>query len=100
MVIDCHVHVCAASPGHGSLSESLLKSLPFRFMQWRLGIGAYGPETERAMEAKLAETIAQTEKLNAAYPATVLAWVGSEAVKTKAMSLWSALPVSTFSESA
>jgi len=66
MVIDCHVHVCAASPGHGSLSESLLKSLPFRFMQWRLGVGAYGPETERAMEAKLAETIAQTEKLDTA----------------------------------
>src|SRR3712207_1634816 len=66
MVIDCHVHMCAASPGHGSISPSLLRSIPFRFMQWRLGVGSYGPETERAMEKKLAETIAQTEKLDAA----------------------------------
>ena len=66
MVIDCHVHVCAATPGHGSLSTSLLKSVPFRFMQWRLGIGPYAAETEREMERKLAETIAQTEKLDAA----------------------------------
>src|SRR2546428_7082076 len=65
MVIDCHVHVCAASPGHGSLSLSLLKSIPFRFMQWQLGIVPYAAETEREMERKLSETIAQNEKLDA-----------------------------------
>ena len=53
MVIDCHVHVCAASPGHGTMSQSLLDSLPFRFMRWRLGLGTFGPETERDLESLL-----------------------------------------------
>ena len=66
MILDVHVHTCAASPGHGFMSEKLFKSLPFRFMRWRLGLGQYGPETERELEKKLAETIDGTEKLDAA----------------------------------
>jgi predicted TIM-barrel fold metal-dependent hydrolase len=66
MVIDCHVHVCAASPGHGSMSQSLLDSIPFRFMRWRLGLGKFGPETERQLEALLAQTITETTRLDAA----------------------------------
>lgn len=66
MILDCHVHVCAATPGHGSMSQSLLDSLPFRFMRWRLGLGEFGPETERQLEALLARTIAETTELDAA----------------------------------
>jgi predicted TIM-barrel fold metal-dependent hydrolase len=66
MIIDVHVHVCAATPGHGSMSRKLLNSLPFRFMRWRLGLGVYSAETERDLEAKLAETIVGSEKLDAA----------------------------------
>src|SRR5204863_412543 len=61
-----YVHTCAASPGHGFISQRLFKSLPFRFMRWRLGLGEYGPQTERELERKLSETIAGTEKLDAA----------------------------------
>ena len=38
MLIDCHVHIAACTPGHGSMSAKLLNSIPFRFMQWRFGI--------------------------------------------------------------
>jgi len=57
MLVDCHVHVCACTPGHGSMSPRLLNSIAFRFMRWRLGIPGYGEETERAIERKLIETI-------------------------------------------
>ena len=57
MIIDCHVHICAMSPGHGSMSPKLLNSLPFRFMRWRLGLKGTDEQTERDLEAKLLETI-------------------------------------------
>src|SRR3954447_13203901 len=66
MILDVHVHTCAASPGHGFVSQRLFKSLPFRFMRWRLGLGDYGPGTERELEQKLVETIDGAEKLDAA----------------------------------
>src|SRR5690349_16993736 len=66
MIIDCHVHICAATPGHGTMSQPLLNSLAFRFMRWRLGLGKFGPETERDLEALLARTIAETTHLDAA----------------------------------
>jgi predicted TIM-barrel fold metal-dependent hydrolase len=66
MILDVHVHTCAASPGHGFMSDRLFKSLPFRFMRWRLGLGEYGPQTERELERKLLETIDGAEKLDAA----------------------------------
>ena len=66
MILDVHVHTCAASPGHGFLSNRLFKSLPFRFMRWRLGLGDYGPGTERELEAKLSGLIEGTAKLDAA----------------------------------
>src|SRR3954453_15524366 len=66
MIIDCHVHICSATPGHGSMSQSLLDSLPFRFMRWRLGLGKFGPETERQLEELLPRTIAETTRLDAA----------------------------------
>ena len=59
MIVDCHVHACATTPDHGSLSPRLRKSLTFRFTRWRLGIAGDDDETmERGMEAKLVETVA------------------------------------------
>jgi predicted TIM-barrel fold metal-dependent hydrolase len=66
MVIDCHVHVLALTPAHGSTSPHLLGTLPFRFMRWRLGIPGDDEATERALEAKLVATIDENTKLDAA----------------------------------
>jgi uncharacterized protein len=38
MNIDCHVHICAFTPGRGHMSDRLINSIPFRFMRWRLGL--------------------------------------------------------------
>src|SRR3954465_2773513 len=53
MIIDAHAHVCAISPGHGKMAERLMKSLPFRFMRWRLGIVGSDEQSERQIESKL-----------------------------------------------
>jgi predicted TIM-barrel fold metal-dependent hydrolase len=66
MRIDCHVHISALTPGHGLMSRRLLRSLPFRFMKWRLGTRGEGEPLERAIAAKLASTIAQTDSIDAA----------------------------------
>ena len=67
MIIDCHVHACAATPGHGSLSERLLRQWSTRFMRWRLGITApYGEPLERQAEARLVETVNGVELLDRA----------------------------------
>ncbi|HEX4056250.1 MAG TPA: amidohydrolase family protein [Tepidisphaeraceae bacterium] len=66
MRIDCHVHISALIDGHGSMSRRLLRSLPFRFMRWRLGISGEDESTERAIEATLARTIAETDAIDAA----------------------------------
>jgi predicted TIM-barrel fold metal-dependent hydrolase len=60
VILDCHVHVAACTPGHGSMSPKLLSSIPFRFMQSRFGIRGASEETERALEKKLVETIDQS----------------------------------------
>src|ERR1700730_10549984 len=67
MIVDCHVHACATTPGHGSLSRQLLKKWNFRFIRWRLGLtGDDGEALERGAEAKLVESINGTEALDAA----------------------------------
>src|SRR5207237_916836 len=66
MIIDCHVHISALTPGHGMMSEKLLDSIAFRFMQRRLNLPGRDVATERALEAKLALTLDGTEKLDAA----------------------------------
>jgi predicted TIM-barrel fold metal-dependent hydrolase len=66
MVIDCHVHISACTPGHGYMSPRLLGSVPFRFMRWQYGLKG----TDEAAERKLAETLVsqidQTPGLDAA----------------------------------
>jgi predicted TIM-barrel fold metal-dependent hydrolase len=66
MRVDCHVHVAACTPGHGSMSPRLLGSLPFRFMRWRMGLVGADERTERALEAHLARVITETTDLDAA----------------------------------
>ena len=65
MRIDCHVHISALTPGHGLMSDRLLRSLPFRFMKWRLGTRGEGEPLERAIEAKLAGTLVETDGIDA-----------------------------------
>ena len=65
-IIDCHVHVSAVTPGHGSMSRRLLDSAAFRFMRWRFRLRGQDERTERDLEAILARTIQQTEQLDAA----------------------------------
>lgn len=67
MIVDCHVHVCATTPGHGSMSDRLLRSFPFRFMRWRLGLSDDNGEAgERDVETKLLDTISGTPEMDAA----------------------------------
>src|SRR5213592_1774427 len=66
LIIDCHVHISALTPGHGMMSQKLLDSIAFRFMQRRLNLPGRDVATERALEAKLALTLDGTEKLDAA----------------------------------
>jgi predicted TIM-barrel fold metal-dependent hydrolase len=66
MIVDCHVHVCATTPGHGSVSPRLRKSTAFWFMRWRLALpGDKDQELlERTIEAKLVETINGTPEID------------------------------------
>ena len=66
MIIDCHVHLCAFTPGHGATSDHLLSTLPFRFMRWRLGMIGQDAQTERNLEQKLLGLLHDTPRLDAA----------------------------------
>jgi predicted TIM-barrel fold metal-dependent hydrolase len=67
MIVDCHVHVCATTPGHGCVSTQLLVSLPFRFMCWRLGVpGAISQAAEKAAAAVFNATVNGNELIDAA----------------------------------
>jgi predicted TIM-barrel fold metal-dependent hydrolase len=67
MIIDCHVHVCATTPGHGSISVQLLTGLPFRFMRWRLGLpGDLSEAAEKAVAASLRATVNGTKEIDKA----------------------------------
>jgi predicted TIM-barrel fold metal-dependent hydrolase len=77
MIIDCHVHISAFTPAHGSMSEHLNKSAAFRFMRWRFGMVGADESTERALETKLAQTINQTPEIDA------VALLAFDAVYTK-----------------
>ena len=66
MIIDSHVHISALLPGHGHMSQRLLQSAPFLFMRLRFGIWGTDASTERAIEARLAQTIDDTREIDAA----------------------------------
>lgn len=66
MVIDCHLHLCAFTPEHGGTSAHLLRTMPFRFMRWRLGMVGADAATERALERKFAQLMVETPQVDAA----------------------------------
>jgi predicted TIM-barrel fold metal-dependent hydrolase len=66
LILDCHVHISACTPEHGFTSERLLNSIPFRYLRWKFGLVGADASTERAMEAKLDETIRGTPEIDAA----------------------------------
>ncbi|MDB5358076.1 MAG: metal-dependent hydrolase superfamily protein [Phycisphaerales bacterium] len=66
MIIDCHVHISATTPGHGTMSPRILNSFIFRFMRFCFGITGEDAASERALEKLLADTIAGATKLDAA----------------------------------
>jgi predicted TIM-barrel fold metal-dependent hydrolase len=66
MIVDCHVHVCACTPMHGSMSARLQNSLAFRFMRWRLKLKGYDADTEAQFRRRLLDVVDGTPKLDAA----------------------------------
>ncbi|MGA2440375.1 MAG: amidohydrolase family protein [Tepidisphaeraceae bacterium] len=66
MILDCHVHVSAFDPGHGSMSKQMLASIPFAFMRWHFGLKGSDAETERQIEKLLVETINGANALDGA----------------------------------
>lgn len=67
MIVDCHVHVCAMTPGHGSVSAKLRRRFSFVFMRWRLGVSFFADDErlEREVETKLVDTVRETTELDA-----------------------------------
>lgn len=66
MIVDCHVHLSAFTPGHGFMSRTLLDSVPFRFMRWKFGLVGEDASTESTLEQLLAKTIADAAPVDAA----------------------------------
>jgi predicted TIM-barrel fold metal-dependent hydrolase len=69
MNIDCHVHICALTPEHGQLTPRVHRSVPFRFMQSRLGLHHKErdePQTELAITQLLFNLLSQAAELDAA----------------------------------
>ena len=65
MILDCHVHISACTPGHGLMSRKLLDSFAFRFMRWKFGLVGEDAGTEFALEQLLARTIDDAQMLDA-----------------------------------
>ena len=66
MILDCHVHISAFDPKHGSMSKLMLGSLPFTFMRWHFGLKGSDVETEKELEKLLVETINGAKELDGA----------------------------------
>jgi predicted TIM-barrel fold metal-dependent hydrolase len=68
LIIDCHVHALAATPGHGRLSGYLRKRPNVLAVRMRLGISLFGSDEtiERDFEDRLARTVNETAELDAA----------------------------------
>src|SRR4051794_2054580 len=68
VIVDCHVHALATTPGHGYLSSYLRKRPNVLLSRVRLGISLFGSDEkiERDFEARLAKTVNGTPELDAA----------------------------------
>ncbi len=67
-IVDCHVHVLAAVPGHGRLSGTLRRRPNVFYLRARVGIPLFGDDEkiERAAEERLVRALDQTPELDAA----------------------------------
>jgi predicted TIM-barrel fold metal-dependent hydrolase len=75
MILDCHVHVSACTPGRGVMSTELQSSFAFKFMRWKFDlVGADDQRTERELANLLIRTIDESRGLVDA--AVVLAFDG------------------------
>ena len=63
--IDCHVHVSAFTAGRGRMSPHVLRTLPFRFMRWRLGFTGADATTEEQVATRMAHAIAEARATDA-----------------------------------
>jgi predicted TIM-barrel fold metal-dependent hydrolase len=79
VIVDCHVHVCATTPGHGTVSSRLRRRFSFVYLRWRLGVPFFADDEriEREVEARLVETVQQTQEIDAAV-VLALDWVYGE----------------------
>jgi predicted TIM-barrel fold metal-dependent hydrolase len=68
MKIDCHVHVCATSPGRGVTSRLLRRRFSFAYIRWRLGLPFFADDArlEREVEERLVQAVNQAEEIDAA----------------------------------
>jgi len=66
MVIDCHVHLSATTPGRGVMSEKLLRSPQFKFLRWKFGLDPAGEAFDSGIERTLVEQINEAVELDAA----------------------------------
>src|SRR4051812_35070958 len=68
VIVDCHVHALATTPGHGFLSGYLRKRPNVLASRVRLGISLFGSDEriERDFEARLVRTVNETPELDAA----------------------------------
>jgi uncharacterized protein len=75
VIVDCHVHALAVTPGHGRLSGYLRKRPNVLLSRIRLGVSLFGSDEkiEHDFETRLVETINGTPELDAA---VVLAFDG------------------------
>jgi uncharacterized protein len=67
MRIDCHVHVCATSPGRGVTSRLLRRRFSFAYIRWRLGLPFFADDEslERAVEEQLVRAVNGTDEIDA-----------------------------------
>jgi predicted TIM-barrel fold metal-dependent hydrolase len=68
MRIDCHVHVCATTPGRGVTSRYLRRRFSFAYIRWRLGLPfcAADEQLEREVEERLVRSVNEAEEIDAA----------------------------------
>jgi predicted TIM-barrel fold metal-dependent hydrolase len=68
MNIDCHVHVCATTPGRGVTSRLLRRRFSFAYIRWRLGLPFFADDQrlEREVEERLVRAVNETPEIDAA----------------------------------
>ncbi len=68
MIIDCHVHVCATTPGRGVVSAPLRRRFSFLYLRWCLGLSFFAADEqlEQDVAARLVETVEAASEIDAA----------------------------------